>query len=52
MQPLEGGTEGMVPDVDVLLAGAYAEYGWDPETGKPTRETLGMLGLDFAAKAL
>ena len=52
MQPLEGGTEGMVPDVGMLLAGAYAEYGWDPETGKPTRETLGMLGLDFAAKAL
>ena len=52
MQPLEGGTEGTVPDVDVLLAGAYAEYGWDPETGKPTRETLGMLGLGFAAKAL
>ena len=52
MQPLEGGTEGMVPDVGMLLAGAYAEYGWNPETGKPTRETLGMLGLDFAAKAL
>ncbi|MBE9472672.1 MAG: aldehyde ferredoxin oxidoreductase family protein [Chloroflexi bacterium] len=49
MQPLEGGTEGMVPDVDVLLAGAYAEYGWDPETGKPTRETLEELGLGFAA---
>ena len=50
LQPLDdGGTEGTVPDVGVLLAGAYAEYGWDPETGKPTNETLEGLGLDFAA---
>jgi aldehyde:ferredoxin oxidoreductase len=41
-----GGTEGTVPDVDALLAGAYAEYGWDAETGRPTQETLEMLGLD------
>jgi aldehyde:ferredoxin oxidoreductase len=49
LKPLNGGgTEGTVPDVDVLLAGAYAEYGWDPETGRPTRETLERLGLGFA----
>ena len=36
MRPLaEGGTEGTVPDLDRLLAGAYAEFGWDPETGEP-----------------
>jgi len=53
LQPLdEGGTEGTVPDVGVLLSGAYAEYGWNPETGKPTRETLEELGLDFAVEAL
>jgi aldehyde:ferredoxin oxidoreductase len=53
MRPLEdGGTEGTVPDVETLLAGAYAEYGWDPETGKPTRETLEKLGLGFAANEL
>jgi len=53
LQPLdEGGTEGTVPDVCVLLSGAYAEYGWNPETGKPTRETLEELGLDFAVEAL
>ena len=46
MRPLNsGGTEGTVPDVETLLAGAYAEYGWDPETGKPTSQTLGGLGL-------
>jgi len=38
LQPLnEGGCAGAVPDVDVLLAGAYAEYGWDPEIGGPAR---------------
>jgi len=46
MRPLNsGGTEGTVPDVETLLAGAYAEYGWDPETGKPTPQTLEGLGL-------
>jgi len=48
-QPLEaGGTEGAVPDLERLLAGAYAELGWDPETGAPTSETLERLDLGFA----
>jgi hypothetical protein len=34
-QPLDGGTEGNVPDLDALLTGAYAELGWDLETGAP-----------------
>ena len=34
-QPLDGGTEGHVPDLDALLSGAYAELGWDWETGVP-----------------
>ncbi|HET91885.1 MAG TPA: aldehyde ferredoxin oxidoreductase [Chloroflexi bacterium] len=46
LKPLEGGSEGVVPDVDLLLAGAYAEYGWHPETGRPTEEGLRDLGLD------
>lgn len=46
LKPLkDGGTEGTVPDVEALLSGAYAEYGWDPETGRPSQETLKMLGL-------
>ena len=50
MRPLEdGGTEGTVPDVETLLVGAYAEFGWDPETGKLTPEALDGLGLGFAA---
>lgn len=35
-QPLAGGgTEGFVPDMEQLLAGAYAELGWDPCDGRP-----------------
>jgi aldehyde:ferredoxin oxidoreductase len=51
LEPLDsGGTEGNVPDLKVLLSGAYAEYGWDPDTGKPMQQTLTELGLRFAAK--
>jgi aldehyde:ferredoxin oxidoreductase len=45
----EGGTEGNVPNMDVLLKGAYAEFGWNPSTGKPTQKTLKELGLAFTA---
>jgi aldehyde:ferredoxin oxidoreductase len=49
LKPLEGGTEGNVPELDVMLAGAYNEYGWDPETARPTSKTMEELGLGFAA---
>ena len=53
LKPLaDGGAEGMVPDVETLLAGAYAELGWDPETGRPTRKTLEELDLGFTAREL
>ena len=52
LKPLaDGDTEGTVPDMEALLSGAYAEYGWDPETGKPTPQTLKELNLTFAADA-
>jgi len=39
LKPLEtGGAAGFVPDTTELLAGAYAEFGWDPETGRPPEE--------------
>ncbi len=39
LQPLEGGgTEGNVPDLERLLQGAYAELGWDEQTGRPLEE--------------
>ena len=52
LKPLkEGGTEGNVPNMEVLLKGAYAELGWDPSTGRPTSETMAQLGLDSVAKS-
>jgi aldehyde:ferredoxin oxidoreductase len=48
LEPLEeGGTEGKVPDLSRLLRGAYAELGWDPETGKPSPEALEAWGLSL-----
>ena len=39
LKPLaEGGAAGYVPDMPSLLAGAYAEFGWDPETGRPIED--------------
>jgi len=39
LKPLEkGGSAGIVPDMPTLLAGAYAEFGWDPETGSPPED--------------
>jgi aldehyde:ferredoxin oxidoreductase len=39
LKPLEkGGSAGIVPDMPTLLAGAYAEFGWDPETGRPPED--------------
>jgi aldehyde:ferredoxin oxidoreductase len=47
-EPLkEGGTLGNVPDLEPMLEGAYAEHGWDLETGRPTRAALERFGLDF-----
>jgi aldehyde:ferredoxin oxidoreductase len=46
LKPLKGGgTVGIVPDMKVLLAGAYSEYGWDPETGYPKEETIREMGF-------
>ncbi len=46
LEPLEtGGAAGVVPDLAVMLAGAYAEYGWDPQTGAPTEAALAAAGL-------
>jgi aldehyde:ferredoxin oxidoreductase len=40
LKPLAtGGGAGFVPDMPTLLAGAYAEFGWDPETGSPPEDS-------------
>ncbi len=47
MRPLpEGGTEGFVPDLERMLVGAYAEFGWDPQSGMPGLEAMRELGLE------
>jgi aldehyde:ferredoxin oxidoreductase len=39
LKPLEkGGAAGFVPDMPTLLSGAYAEFGWDAETGRPSQD--------------
>jgi len=46
MRPLpEGDTEGHVPNTEKMLAEYYALRGWDPVTGKPSRERLMSLDL-------
>lgn len=35
LQPLEGGTEGNVPNLEEMLAAAYQEFGWDTQSGIP-----------------
>lgn len=45
--PLEsGGTLGTVPDLAIMLAGAYDELGWDPN-GFVSEEILHALGVRF-----
>jgi aldehyde:ferredoxin oxidoreductase len=39
LKPLKGGgARGYTPDMPTLLAGAYAEFGWDAETGYPLED--------------
>jgi aldehyde:ferredoxin oxidoreductase len=46
MKPIqEGGTEGFVPNLERMLAGAYAEYDWDPHSAMPSEQVLRGLGL-------
>lgn len=40
-----GGTEGFVPDMDLLLSLYYQAREWDPASGKPLPEKLEALGL-------
>ena len=46
MKALNGPTEGHVPDLESLIAGAYEELGWNLDTAAPRPETLEALGLE------
>jgi aldehyde:ferredoxin oxidoreductase len=48
----EGGIAGKSPDMAVMLKEFYDFRKWDRNTGKPTKEKLLELGLDFVAKDL
>ena len=53
LEPLpDGPIAGHVPDFDRLLREYYEARGWDKDTGKPTREKLLKLGLDFVVDEL
>jgi aldehyde:ferredoxin oxidoreductase len=48
MTPLAGGgAAGYVPPLEEMIEAYYRARGWDPKSGKPTQERLGMLGLDW-----
>jgi aldehyde:ferredoxin oxidoreductase len=48
----EGGSAGYIVPFDEMLEAYYAARGWDPDTGRPTKEKLESLGLVDVAKAL
>ena len=45
LKPIEGGTEGNVPDMEKLLNEYYEYRNWDRTTGKPSKEKIEKLGL-------
>jgi aldehyde:ferredoxin oxidoreductase len=53
LEPLcDGGAAGYVPPIEEMLEAYYAARGWDPETGRPGREKLESLGLEWVADDL
>jgi aldehyde:ferredoxin oxidoreductase len=50
--PMDNGSEGHVPQMDVLLRDYYADRDWDWNTGRPSRTRLIELGLPDIAEEL
>jgi aldehyde:ferredoxin oxidoreductase len=48
----DGGSEGHVPDLELMLQEYYAVRGWDATTGRPTPDKLRELGLDHVVDDL
>jgi len=46
LKPLEGATEGHVPNIDEQLDKWYKTRGWDRQTGQPPKDRLQKLGLE------
>ncbi len=45
LKPLEGATEGHVPDIEAQLKTWYEYRGWDRKSGRPPEDKLKKLGL-------
>jgi aldehyde:ferredoxin oxidoreductase len=43
---VDGNGAGYTPPIQDMLVAYYAERGWDPDTGKPTQQTLHRLDMD------
>ena len=53
LQPFpDGGSAGYVPDFQNMLNAYYEARGWDPKTGKPSREKLVVLDMEDIANDL
>ena len=51
MRPLaDGGTEGHVPDFEMMLKDYYSYRDWDWSTGRPSREKLTALGMEEVSR--
>lgn len=50
LTPLPGGTNGNVPDMDLLTSEFYKYEQWDPVTGMPSPEIIEKYGLSEYAK--
>jgi aldehyde:ferredoxin oxidoreductase len=48
----EGPAKGQTVNLDPLLNAYYEYRGWDKETGKPTKEKLTELGLEWTIKEI
>ncbi|MFW9796837.1 MAG: aldehyde ferredoxin oxidoreductase family protein [Candidatus Thorarchaeota archaeon] len=46
LKPLEGATEGHVPDIEAQLNTWYEYRNWDRNSGKPSKEKIEKLGLE------
>ncbi|MHA2235049.1 MAG: aldehyde ferredoxin oxidoreductase C-terminal domain-containing protein, partial [Candidatus Thorarchaeota archaeon] len=45
LRPLDGATEGHVPDIEAQLETWYKYRGWDRKSGMPPKDKLKELGL-------
>jgi aldehyde:ferredoxin oxidoreductase len=46
-KPYLDSEDGFAPDFEAMLLAYYAARGWDPETGRPSKEKLEALGLSW-----